>query len=123
MISDHQHITDESRLGIIDLICPKLSFCRSPGIPVVEQDAIADGDHACVCVGWGGGDMCSRDKQVFCRDPVFSSLLRSPGKGHLEFSSRTAKDWGKKCSAKDQQFNFIHSVSNFYISQFGLNRR
>ena len=67
--------------------------------------------------------MWSQHKQVFCRDPVFSSLFRSPGKGQLEFSSRTAKDWGKKCAAKDQQFSFIHSVSNFYISQFGLNRR
>ena len=76
MISDHQHITDESRLGIIDFICPKLSFCRSPGIPVVEQEANTDGDHACVCVrgGRGGLGICGLGVKRYLTGIQFSLL-------------------------------------------------
>lgn len=119
MISDHQHITDKSWLGIIDFICPKLSFCRSPGIPVVEQEGNTDGDHACVCVGGGGGlGICGLGvKKVFYKDPVF--LLPQKSWQGTPRVSAEQPGTGEGNAAKDQRFHFIHSVSNFYISQFG----
>lgn len=43
MISDHQRITDGSRLGTVDLLCSNLSSCMSPSITVVEQEVITCG--------------------------------------------------------------------------------
>lgn len=54
-------------------------------------------------------------RQVY-RHPVFYSRLISTGRWYLEFLSGIAKDWRNKFAEKDQQFNFIHPVSNFCIS-------
>lgn len=83
-----------------DLLCSNLSSCRSLSISEADRNTVT----------WGGGPQTSLQA---------SSFLFSPHqycRWYLEFLSGIAKDWRNKFAEKDQQFNFIHPVSNFCIS-------